>query len=113
MTVRTVYYAAMTLDGYIAEADDTLAWLMEFPGVEPGEAVQTVEGGYDEFYEDVGALVMGSVTYEFVLEHATTWYYAGKPTWVLTTRELPAFEGADDLRFTDAAVTDLYDEMVA
>jgi dihydrofolate reductase len=113
MSARTVYYAAMSLDGYIAESDDTLEWLMKFPGVAPAPAVATVEGGYDEFYEDVGALVMGSVTYEFVLEHATTWAYAGKPTWVLSTRELTVFEGADDLRFTSAAVTELYDEMVA
>jgi dihydrofolate reductase len=110
---RVVYYAAMSLDGFIAEGDDTLEWLMKFPGVEPGAAVQTVPGGYDEFYADVGALVMGSVTYEFVLDEASTWAYAGKPTWVLTTRDLPVFEGADDLRFTNAAVTDLYDEMVA
>jgi dihydrofolate reductase len=110
---RVVYYAAMSLDGFIAESDDTLEWLMGFPGVEPGPEVTPVEGGYDEFYEGVGALVMGSVTYEFVLEHSTTWAYAGKPTWVLTSRELPMFEGADDVRFTDAAVTDLYDEMVA
>ena len=110
---RVVYYAAMSLDGYIAESDDTLEWLMKFPGVEPGPAVTPVEGGYDEFYEGVGALVMGSVTYEFVLEHGGSWAYAGKPTWVLTTRDLPVFEGADDLRFTSAAVTDLHDEMVA
>jgi len=110
---RVVYYAAMSLDGYIAESDDTLEWLMGFPGVEPADAVQTVEGGYDEFYEGVGALVMGSVTYEFVLEHATSWHYAGKPTWVLSSRDLPVFEGADDVTIVSAGVTDLYDEMVA
>ena len=110
---RVVYYAAMTLDGFIAESDDTIAWLMGFPGVEPGPAVTPVEGGYDEFYEEVGALVMGSVTYEFVLEEASTWAYAGKPTWVLSSRELPRFEGAEPLTITNAAVTDLYDEMVA
>jgi dihydrofolate reductase len=95
---RVVYYAAMSLDGYIAESDDTLEWLMDYKGVEPGEAVQTVEGGYDEFYEDVGALVMGSVTYEFVLEHLTKWPYAGKPSWILTSRELPTLDG-QDIRF--------------
>jgi dihydrofolate reductase len=110
---RVVYYAAMSLDGYIAESDDTIAWLMGFPGVEPGPAITPVEGGYDEFYEDVGALVMGSVTYEFVLNEASTWHYAGKPTWVLSARELRRFEGAEPLTITNAPVTDLYDEMVA
>jgi dihydrofolate reductase len=110
---RVVYYAAMSLDGYIAESDDTIAWLMDYAGVEPGPAITPVEGGYDEFYEDVGALVMGSVTYEFVLGEASTWAYGGKPTWVLSSRELRRFEGADPLTITNAAVTDLYDEMVA
>jgi dihydrofolate reductase len=95
---RVVYYAAMSLDGFIAEADDTLEWLMKFPGVETGPSVATVEGGYDEFYEEVGALVMGSVTYEFVLEHAKEWPYAGKPTWILTSRELPTYDD-QDIRF--------------
>jgi dihydrofolate reductase len=93
-----VYYAAMSLDGYIAERDDTIEWLMGFPGVEPGPAVTTVEGGYDEFYEDIGALVMGSVTYEWVLEHIESWPYPGKPSWVMTSRELPTVDG-QDIRF--------------
>ncbi len=53
------------------------------------------KGGYEHFYEGVGALAMGSVTYEFVLEHLEEWPYAGKPTWVLTTRDLPVPEGDD------------------
>jgi dihydrofolate reductase len=110
---RAIYYAAMSLDGFIAESDDTIDWLMGFPGVEPGPAITPVAGGYDEFYEEVGALVMGSVTYEFVLNEASSWHYGGKHTWVLSTRELRRFEGAEPLTITSAAVTDLYDEMIA
>ena len=33
---RTVYYAAMSLDGYIADLDENLEWLMGFDG--PGYA---------------------------------------------------------------------------
>ena len=50
-------------------------------------------GSYEDFYEGVGALVMGSATYSFVVDELTEWPYAGKPTWVLTSRELPAVEG--------------------
>jgi dihydrofolate reductase len=105
------YYCAATLDGYIAEADDTLEWLLGYRGSYDGE---TVEGGYDEFYEGVGALVSGSVTYEFVLEHLDEWPYAGKPCWVLTSRDLPRPEGDGvDVRFANAQVTELADEMIA
>lgn len=110
MPTRVVYYAAMSLDGYIAESDDNLDWLTGFPGVEPGPAVTTVEGGYDEFYEGIDALVMGSVTYEWILDHIDGWAYPGKPSWVLSSRELPVREGAD-VTVTSAPVTELHAEM--
>ncbi|MGH2983496.1 MAG: dihydrofolate reductase family protein [Solirubrobacterales bacterium] len=110
---KTQYYCAATLDGYIAEADNTLDWLMKYEGTFEGEA-EPIKGAYDRFYEGVGALVMGSVTYEFVLDLERGWPYEGKPTWVLTTRDLPEPEGANvDVRFADAKVRDLYDELIA
>ena len=41
---RVVYYAAMSLDGYIAEADDNIDWLTGFEAVPPGDGVTTVSG---------------------------------------------------------------------
>jgi hypothetical protein len=72
--------------------DDTIEWLTGYEGAPPGEQVSPVEGGYDDFYVDVGALVSGSVTYVFILgelERGGEWPYAGKPCWVLSSRELP------------------------
>src|SRR6266542_497145 len=96
---RCVYYAAVSLDGYIAEADDTIDWLTAYDGTYEGEA-PPVEGGYEEFYAEVGALVSGSVTYEWILGHMARggeWPYRGKPCWVLSSRELavPSGEGID------------------
>ena len=114
---KSQYYCAASLDGFIAEADDTLAWLMEYQGSYDGEDAQPMKGSYDRFYEGVGALVMGSATYEFILEHEgkdERWPYAGKPTWVLTSRDLPRHAAADaDIRFANAEVPALYDEMIA
>jgi hypothetical protein len=39
------YYCAASLDGYIAEVDDTIEWLTGYDAVPPGEAVSPVEGG--------------------------------------------------------------------
>lgn len=61
------YYCAASLDGYIAEIDDTIEWLTGYEAVPPGDDVSPVEGGYDDFYADAGALVSGPVTYEFVV----------------------------------------------
>jgi dihydrofolate reductase len=114
---KVVYYAAASLDGYIADRDDNLDWLTGYKPRPLGPDVEPVEGGYDEFYDEIGALVMGSVTYEWVLAHLgkleglREWPYTGRPTWVLSSRDLPAAAG--DVRVVDAAVTDLYDEMAA
>jgi hypothetical protein len=71
-------------------------------------------GGYEEFYERIGALVCGSSTYEFVLGHSSEWPYEGKPTWVPSSRELrrPADEGADG-RIANADCSELYAEVIA
>jgi dihydrofolate reductase len=108
------YYCAASLDGYIAEADDTLEWLLRYEGSFQGAGAEPIEGAYERFYEGIGALVMGSATYEFILEEGMEWPYKGKPTWVLSTRDLPEpeVEGAD-LRIVAAAVSSLRDEMVA
>lgn len=106
------YYAAQTLDGYIAEADDSIDWLTGYEGSYEGADSDEGQAGYDAFYEGIGALVMGSVTYEWVLAHAKGWAYAGKPTWVLSTRELEQPEGEDiDVRVVDAEPSDLIAEM--
>ena len=108
------YYAASTLDGYIAESDDSIDWLTGYEGTFDGADSDEGEAGYDAFYEGIGALVMGSVTYEWVLAHGRGWPYAGKPTWVLSTRELERPEGEGvDVRIVDAQVQDLIEEMRA
>ena len=103
---KTIYFAAATLDGYISDRDDGIDWLT---GFEPNyEATgEETEGAIDAFIEDTGALVMGSATYEFILGH--DWAYGDRPSWVLTSRELPAVEGAD-IRFHNGPAADIHAE---
>ena len=63
---RVVFYTATTLDGFLADPDDSLAWLMRQDLDEKGPE------NYGHFIGGIGALVMGSTTYE--------WLYA---TWGL------------------------------
>ena len=108
------YYAAATLDGYIAAADDSIEWLTGYEGSFEGADSDARQAGYEAFYEGVGALVMGSVTYEWVLAHGGGWPYGGKPAWVLSSRELARPEGEGvDVRIAEANVADLVDEMLA
>jgi dihydrofolate reductase len=111
--VRTQYYCAASLDGYIADADDSLDWLTGYEATFAGpadEAGPMVPGGsYERFYAGVGALVSGSVTYEWLLAHAEPWPYPGKPYWVMTTRDLPRPAASDaDVRFFDGGAAELH-----
>jgi dihydrofolate reductase len=118
---KAQYYCAVSLDGYIAEADDSLGWLLNYEGSFEGEGVEPgplSEGGaYENFYEGVGALISGATTYEFVLNQVGDggeWPYAGKPYWVLSSRGLPTPDAERvDVRVVNAEVADLYDEMMA
>ncbi|MEQ1806455.1 MAG: dihydrofolate reductase family protein [Burkholderiaceae bacterium] len=107
--MRTQYYAAASLDGFIATPDDSLEWLFPLGDIN--------ETGYPQFIADVGALAMGSTTYEWMLSHVikpgsgaeTPWPYA-QPTWVFTTRQLPKIEAAD-LRFVNGDVRPVHVHM--
>jgi dihydrofolate reductase len=114
---RTRYYCAASLDGYIAEADDTIEWLTGYEGRYEGDGAQPVAGGYDDFYAEIGALVSGSVTYEWILENLAgggEWPYSGKPCWILSSRTLPVPEGQGvDVRIVSAPVADLHGEMLS
>lgn len=109
--MKTQYYTATSLDGFIATEDDSLEWLFPLGDVN--------DTSYPSFIADVGALAMGSSTYEWMLEHALTvkdqtgsaWPYA-QPTWVFSTRTLPPVAGAD-VRFVRGDVRTAHDAMKA
>jgi len=107
----TQYYVAQSLDGFIAESDGGLDWLLTYDGDAGPDVSQATEGTYDEFFAQVGAVSMGSATYEFILAEQTGgWPYEGKPCWVFTSRDLPVAEGGD-VRFVDGPVGAVHEEM--
>lgn len=107
--MRTQYFTATSLDGYIATEDDSLEWLFVLGDPE--------ETSYPTFIANVGALAMGSATYEWMLRNAikagtdaaAPWPYT-QPTWVFSSRELPPVDGAD-IRFVRGDVRPVLDEM--
>lgn len=96
---RVVLYVALSLDGYIAEADGGVGFL---------DSVREAESDYEEFLAGVGSLVMGRRTYDQVLGWG--WPYEGRPTAVITGRPMPdtpAGVFAHDGRDLRALVDDL------
>jgi dihydrofolate reductase len=99
----TVYYTAVSLDGFIAAPDHDLAWLLALDSDPAGPL------GFEGFLPRVGAVVMGANTYQWVLAHDTgPWPYQ-VPTWVLTHRTFPARPDAD-VRCTAAPVRAVHAE---
>jgi dihydrofolate reductase len=109
--MKTQYYTAASLDGFLATPDDSLEWLFPL-----GDIATT---SFPAFIRDVGALAMGAATYEWMLRHIVgpeakdpqPWPYT-QPAWVFSSRSLPAVAGAD-LRFVRGDVRPVHAAMVA
>lgn len=92
--MKTQYYTAASLDGFIATVDDSLEWLFPL-----GDIAAT---SYPTFIKGVGAIAMGSATYEWMRRHVVgpdatrpePWPYS-QPTWVFSSRTLLPVAGAD------------------
>jgi dihydrofolate reductase len=101
--VKTQYYTASSLDGFIADPHDSLDWLFPL-----GDVAET---SYPTFIREVGALAMGSTTYEWMLRHVVG-ADSPQPAWVFTSRTLPTVPGAD-IRFVRGDVRPVHRAMSA
>lgn len=109
--MKTQYYTATSLDGFIATEDDSLEWLFPLGDLE--------NSSYPEFIAEVGALAMGSSTYQWLIDNAeavaaesgSAWPYT-QPTWIFSSRTLPIIEGAD-IRFVNGDVRQVHAAMRA
>lgn len=109
--MKTQYYTAASLDGFIATLDNSLEWLFPLADIN--------QTSYPEFIKDVGALAMGSTTYEWMLQHVIQlgsampgeWPYK-QPAWVFSSRELPSLPDAD-IRFVKGDVRPIHEQMRA
>jgi dihydrofolate reductase len=105
----TQYYTATTLDGFIADEQNSLEWLFEVDrGDNPGSE-------FTEFFSGIGAMTMGATTYEWALEHdgGESWakWYGETPAWVFTHRDLPVVPGVR-VEFVQGDVAPVHAAMV-
>src|SRR5580658_5683638 len=87
---RVTIHMAASLDGFVARRDGRVDWLETHDEFADGH---TLDPEYVEaFLKSIDCYVMGSRTYETALNFEAQgfgWSYGDKPTFVLTTRELP------------------------
>lgn len=94
---QLIYYAAVSIDGFIAPLDGNVDWLAPYNA--GGE-----DYGFGEFYKSVDALIEGSKTYEQALTF-DEWPHPGKSCWVVTNRRFESKQ--PEVYFTSLTPADL------
>ena len=87
---RVTIHMAASLDGFIARKDGRVDWLETSDEFVGGDSLDA--GEVEAFLKTIDCYVMGSRTYETALNFEAKglgWSYGDKPTFVLTTRDLP------------------------
>lgn len=74
---KLVLYIASSLDGYIATDEHNLDWLFAVEG--------EGDNGYSTFYNTVDTILIGRITYEWIIEHEKGEFpYKGKECYVFS-----------------------------
>ena len=101
---RVTIHMAASLDGFIARRDGRVDWLETSDEFAGGD---TMDPGFVEaFLQTIDCYVMGSRTYETALRFEAQgfgWSYGDKPTFVLTSRDLPRIRDTVEFRSGDLA----------
>lgn len=101
---RVTIHMAASLDGFIARRDGRVDWMETSDEFEDGEAVSA--DFVESFLKTIDCYVMGSRTYETALlfeGKGLGWPYGDKPTFVLTSRDLPRTQAAVEFYSGDLA----------
>jgi dihydrofolate reductase len=94
---RTVLYIAVSLDGFVAGANDDISWLFQY---------NDVDYEFDAFFSGIGAIIQGRRAYEVEVKNG--WETPSPvPTFVLSHR-LPEREPQrGNVVFTDEDISDV------
>lgn len=96
---KLVYYVAASMDGYIATQQHKLGWLENFTLGDDATP-------YDDFYQSIGAVIMGADTYNWIMKNAPDdWPYENVPAFIMTHRELAIPAGLNITLVQDDAKT--------
>jgi len=101
---RVTIHMAASLDGFIARKDGSVDWMETADEFADGDTMDPEFVA--AFLATIDCYVMGSRTYETALrfvDQGLGWAYGDKPTFVLTTRELPRIRESVELYAGDLA----------
>ncbi len=96
---KVILYVASSLDGYLADDEGGLDWLV-------GENPEEISPWYEEFYHGIDTILMGRRTYGQIVEELSPefWIYGDKETYVFTHQKQ---ENLPKITFTEQNPSDL------
>ena len=93
-------YLAVSLDGFIATTEGSVGWLDDVNG--------EGDNGYERYYSEIDAVVMGRNTYSTILNFGVPFPYKDKDCYVYTNQ----LTGLDEnVTFINGTVADLIDKL--
>jgi len=101
---RVTIHMATSLDGFIARRDGRVDWMETSDEFVDGDTMSP--DFVESFLKTIDCYVMGSRTYETALRFegkGLGWPYGDKPTFVLTSRDLPRTRAAVEFYSGDLA----------
>ena len=105
---RIVGYIAASLDGFIADPQESLDWLDQ-----AAAAAESGEHDYANFIKHIRTVVMGRTTYDWLIRAGVAWPYNEQRSIVVTSRPIDnppaAVETRDDIEALVAALRALDD----
>ncbi len=98
---KVVLFIAASLDGYIATEEHGLDWLFAVDG--------EGDNGYAKFYDTLDTVVMGRVTYDWIMAHEEGEFpYKGKACYVFSRTPR---EGTENVTFVHGDVVAFVNEL--
>jgi dihydrofolate reductase len=99
---RILGYIASSLDGFIADTNESLKWLTDRKDVELGAF------DYNLFIKRIRTVVMGRATYDWVRNEGMKWPYEDQRCIVVTSKPIDTSYGKIEVRTdVDALVAEL------
>ena len=98
---RIVGYIATSLDGFIAEPEESLTWLTQRKDMELGEF------DYNLFIKRIRTVVMGRATFDWLMRQDMAWPYPEQRSIVVTSRPVDVPASVETRSNVDALIAEL------
>ncbi|MFC6323133.1 dihydrofolate reductase family protein [Companilactobacillus baiquanensis] len=83
---KVKFYGAISLDGYLADQNNSLNWLFKY------EDKNIMEKSYQPFIKDIDTTIMGRQTYDDLMSMTNEFPYSDMTNYVLTHRSIDSNE---------------------